>query len=168
MIRRPPRSTLVRSAPASDVYKRQVTAGVRTLGRHRDLDVVVVIRGGGSRSELATFDHEAIATAIALSPLPVFTGLGDRVLEPRAVVLRLQVLNGPDGHFVMLGGAGRVLADGEHPLGLVTYQSFDEADYERFYAGLTPAAEDEWWARWDNTKPGIDAARGRSATLWLT
>ncbi|MDO8364607.1 MAG: exodeoxyribonuclease VII large subunit, partial [Actinomycetota bacterium] len=57
----------------------EVTAGVRTLARHRDLDVVVVVRGGGSRSELATFDHEAIATAIATSPLPVFTGLGHEI-----------------------------------------------------------------------------------------
>ncbi len=57
----------------------EVTQAVRTLGRHPDLDAVVVIRGGGSRSELATFDHEAIATAIAMSPLPVFTGLGHEV-----------------------------------------------------------------------------------------
>jgi exodeoxyribonuclease VII large subunit len=57
----------------------EVSAAVRTLARHRDLDVVVVIRGGGSRSELATFDHEAIATAIAMSPLPVFTGLGHEI-----------------------------------------------------------------------------------------
>ena len=57
----------------------EVTQAVRTLGRHTDLDAVVVIRGGGSRSELATFDHEAIATAIAMSPLPVFTGLGHEV-----------------------------------------------------------------------------------------
>ena len=57
----------------------EVTAGVRTLSRHRDLDVVAVIRGGGSRTELATFDHEAIATAIAMSPLPVFTGLGHEI-----------------------------------------------------------------------------------------
>lgn len=57
----------------------EVTAAVRTLGRHTDLDVVVVIRGGGSRTELATFDHEAIATAIAMSPLPVFTGLGHEI-----------------------------------------------------------------------------------------
>ena len=57
----------------------EVTAGVSTLARHHDLDVVVVIRGGGSRSELATFDHEAIATAIAMSPLPVFTGLGHEI-----------------------------------------------------------------------------------------
>jgi exodeoxyribonuclease VII large subunit len=57
----------------------EITAAVRTLGRHSDLDAVVVIRGGGSRSELATFDHEAIATAIAMSPLPVFTGLGHEI-----------------------------------------------------------------------------------------
>jgi signal transduction histidine kinase len=52
----------------------EVSAAVRTLARHPDLDVVAVIRGGGGRTELATFDHEAIATAIAMSPLPVFTG----------------------------------------------------------------------------------------------
>lgn len=71
--------------------------------------------------------------------------------------LGLDPVTGAVGHLVDLA-AGRVVADRAHPLGLVTYQSFDEADYERFYAGLTPAAEDQWWARWDNTKPGIDAA----------
>jgi exodeoxyribonuclease VII large subunit len=57
----------------------EVTQAVRTLGRHPDLDAIVLIRGGGSRSELATFDHEAIATAIATSALPVFTGLGHEI-----------------------------------------------------------------------------------------
>ena len=57
----------------------EVTSAVRTLTRHADLDALAIIRGGGSRSELATFDHEAIATAIALSPLPVFTGLGHEI-----------------------------------------------------------------------------------------
>jgi exodeoxyribonuclease VII large subunit len=57
----------------------EVTAGIRTLGRQRDLDVVAVIRGGGARSELATFDDEAIATAIAMSSRPVFTGLGHEI-----------------------------------------------------------------------------------------
>jgi exodeoxyribonuclease VII large subunit len=56
-----------------------VSAAVRTLTRHDDLDVVVLIRGGGSKTELATFDHIAIATAIAASPLPVFTGLGHEI-----------------------------------------------------------------------------------------
>lgn len=57
----------------------EVTAGIGTLARRPGLDVVVVIRGGGSRTELSTFDHESIATAIANSPLPVFTGLGHEI-----------------------------------------------------------------------------------------
>lgn len=52
---------------------------------------------------------------------------------------------------------GRELAGSGRPLGLLTYESFDEADYERFYAGLTPSPADDGWARLDNTKPGIDA-----------
>jgi exodeoxyribonuclease VII large subunit len=52
-----------------------VAAAVRTLGR-RDVDVIVLVRGGGSRTDLATFDDEGIARAIAQSPVPVFTGLG--------------------------------------------------------------------------------------------
>ncbi|MEP7202698.1 MAG: exodeoxyribonuclease VII large subunit [Ilumatobacteraceae bacterium] len=56
-----------------------VSGALRTLTRHDDLDVVVLIRGGGSKTDLATFDHESIATAIAASQLPVFTGLGHEV-----------------------------------------------------------------------------------------
>lgn len=60
--------------------------------------------------------------------------------------------------------SGRVLADVDHPLGLLIRQTFSEADYDRFYAQLAPTATDEWWARWDNTKPGIDDGGARSAT----
>lgn len=56
-----------------------VSAALRTLTCHDDLDVVVLIRGGGSKTDLAAFDHMAIATAIAGSPLPVFTGLGHEI-----------------------------------------------------------------------------------------
>ena len=62
-----------------DQAVREVTAALRTLTRHPDLDAVVLIRGGGSRSELATFDAEPIALAIAASPVPVFTGLGHEI-----------------------------------------------------------------------------------------
>ncbi len=54
----------------------EVAAAVNAFGRRDDLDVVVVIRGGGAKSELATFDAEAIAVAIAECPYPVLTGLG--------------------------------------------------------------------------------------------
>jgi hypothetical protein len=61
---------------------------------------------------------------------------------------------------------GRVLADHDHRLAEVTYQAFDAADYERFSAGLVPAEVDEWWARLDNTKPGIDAVAVARSGRW--
>ena len=56
-----------------------ISSALRTLGRRDDLDVVAVIRGGGARSELATFDDAAVAEAIARSTVPVFTGLGHEI-----------------------------------------------------------------------------------------
>ncbi|MEO7397654.1 MAG: exodeoxyribonuclease VII large subunit, partial [Ilumatobacteraceae bacterium] len=53
-----------------------ITNAIRQLSRRNDIDVIVVIRGGGSRTELAIFDDEGIAAAIAAAPVPIFTGLG--------------------------------------------------------------------------------------------
>ena len=39
-------------------------------------DVLVLVRGGGSKSDLATFDTELVARAIAVSNVPVWTGIG--------------------------------------------------------------------------------------------
>ena len=62
-----------------DFAEEMVTAAIRTLGRRNDVDVVVVIRGGGARTELAMFDSESIAMAIATANVPVFTGLGHEI-----------------------------------------------------------------------------------------
>ncbi len=45
----------------------------------REVDVVVVVRGGGATTDLAAFDHELVARAIAASPHPVLTGVGHEV-----------------------------------------------------------------------------------------
>lgn len=58
----------------------QLVAALRTCAR-MDLDVVAVVRGGGSRNDLAAFDHEAVARAIATMPVPVLTGIGHEVDE---------------------------------------------------------------------------------------
>ena len=43
------------------------------------VDVVVVVRGGGARSDLAPFDTEIVARAITEVPVPVLTGIGHEI-----------------------------------------------------------------------------------------
>ena len=43
------------------------------------VDVIAVVRGGGATTDLAAFDHEDIARAIAMAPVPVFTGIGHEI-----------------------------------------------------------------------------------------
>jgi exodeoxyribonuclease VII large subunit len=40
------------------------------------LDLVVIVRGGGSKADLAAFDAQPVARAVATSTLPVWTGIG--------------------------------------------------------------------------------------------
>jgi len=46
-----------------------------------EVDCAVLIRGGGSRADLAVFDSRRIAEAVARAPLPVLTGLGHEIDE---------------------------------------------------------------------------------------
>jgi len=62
----------------------QVVAALRSVsgavsGGEREVDVVLVVRGGGATTDLAAFDDEALARAIAASPVPVFTGIGHEI-----------------------------------------------------------------------------------------
>lgn len=58
---------------------RSVSAAISTLSARGGLDCIVLIRGGGARNELATFDSEAIAITIANSSVPVITGIGHEI-----------------------------------------------------------------------------------------
>ncbi len=51
---------------------------LRAVARHRP-DVVLVVRGGGPRTDLATFDSERVARAVAAMPVPVLTGIGHEI-----------------------------------------------------------------------------------------
>lgn len=66
---------VVQGESAVDAVSRAVDA----FGKVDDLDAVVVIRGGGSKTDLSTFDAEQIARSIARCPLPVFTGIGHEI-----------------------------------------------------------------------------------------
>jgi exodeoxyribonuclease VII large subunit len=54
---------------------------VRALRRvdRRGVDVIALVRGGGSLADLAAFDDERIARCIASLTTPVFTGIGHEV-----------------------------------------------------------------------------------------
>lgn len=54
-----------------------VLAALGKIAEHRQaFDCVVIIRGGGSTSDLNAFDNYDLAAAIARFPLPVITGIG--------------------------------------------------------------------------------------------
>ncbi len=52
-----------------------IARAVRFLSRS-DCDVIAMVRGGGSRADLAAFDTEVVARAVATATKPVFTGIG--------------------------------------------------------------------------------------------
>ncbi|MFZ6003517.1 MAG: exodeoxyribonuclease VII large subunit [Actinomycetota bacterium] len=54
---------------------RHIAAGIASVAA-RACDVIAVVRGGGARTDLACFDDEQVARAVALSPVPVLTGVG--------------------------------------------------------------------------------------------
>jgi exodeoxyribonuclease VII large subunit len=57
---------------------RTVRAALRTLAA-RGPDCILLVRGGGGRTDLMWFDREDIARAIADCPVPVLTGIGHEI-----------------------------------------------------------------------------------------
>ena len=56
-----------------------IVGALRAFSRRDDIDIVMLMRGGGSKSDLAAFDDERIAMAIAGCSHPVFTGIGHEI-----------------------------------------------------------------------------------------
>lgn len=54
----------------------EVAAGIKHFNRVRNVDVIVIARGGGSIEDLAAFNDEALARAIVASELPVISAVG--------------------------------------------------------------------------------------------
>lgn len=56
-----------------------VCKGLLCLAQQKDLDVIVIARGGGSIAELSAFDAKEIVLSIAESGYPVLTGIGHEI-----------------------------------------------------------------------------------------
>ncbi len=119
-------------------------------------------------AELAAHPSLATAAAQALADLrpdpatPRATATTARQLRGARLTIELDRLTG-----AIVGltdrRSGRSWADAAHPIGLLRYQSFDEADYRRWWwqYGRNPEETASWGVP-DQTKPGIDAAGARA------
>lgn len=54
----------------------EVSAGIKYFNRERNVEVIIVARGGGSAEDLAAFNHEDLARTVAASEIPVISAVG--------------------------------------------------------------------------------------------
>jgi exodeoxyribonuclease VII large subunit len=54
----------------------EVSAGIRYFNQARNVDVIIVARGGGSAEDLAAFNHEGLARTVADSRIPTISAVG--------------------------------------------------------------------------------------------
>src|SRR5436189_2054475 len=54
----------------------EVAAGIKYFNRAKNVDVIIVTRGGGSAEDLAAFNHEGLARSVAASQIPIISAIG--------------------------------------------------------------------------------------------
>lgn len=54
----------------------EITAGVEYFNRAKNVDVIIVARGGGALEDLLPFSEECVVRAVAASEIPVVSGVG--------------------------------------------------------------------------------------------
>jgi exodeoxyribonuclease VII large subunit len=73
------RVLFVHAAVQGATAEKEISSALETAGSAAGIDCSVLVRGGGSKVDLAAFDSRRVAEAVARSPVPVVTGLGHEI-----------------------------------------------------------------------------------------
>ncbi len=89
----------------------QIIRALKYFNERGEVDVIAVIRGGGSADDLAVFNDEALVRAIAASRIPVITGIGHEVDESLCDLAADAVASTPSNAAQMLTLDKRAIAE---------------------------------------------------------
>jgi exodeoxyribonuclease VII large subunit len=158
-----------------------------------EADCVALVRGGGSRTDLAVFDSRRVAEAVARCPLPVLTGLGhqtdqsiadlaahtalktptgaaerlvERVREAEAA-LTVLARELPSAARQMMGEAREAVGAVERGLGLVRFRLRAAAERRRGLAGRLAVAANRRLLSAGERAAGLAPRLGRAAAASL-
>ncbi len=57
----------------------ELKKGLKTLYKMKDIDLIVLTRGGGSMEDLMAFNDESLARVVAESPVPIISAVGHEI-----------------------------------------------------------------------------------------
>jgi len=89
-------TTIFENAMQGVLVEKELRGNMQKIAAYADdFDVVVIVRGGGAKLDLAWFDAYDVCLSISKCPLPVLTGIGHEIDESLADKVAFQPLKTP-------------------------------------------------------------------------
>lgn len=89
-----------------------ILKGIESLTKDKDLDVLVIIRGGGSLESMQAFNNEEVCRQIFSFPIPVVCGIGHDVDVPIACMVADKSVSTPTATAFLINDSWKKLFDG--------------------------------------------------------